>query len=173
MSSQTLPLKLFVWELHIAPISEINVIYVGDSYWKLTEDSIAPGYPRLVSQDWTGLPGILILHIFILDTLDLFLKTGLDFQVYSSFIYSSWYLSSYSSFIYSLRCLSFHYSSFIYAFWYSSLIYLFIYSLFQIKSIILMFFYIFVYIFIHLHIYLIIILSCNYSDIHPAFHVFI
>ncbi len=36
-----------------------------------------------------------------------------------------------------------------------------------------MFFYIFVYIFIHLHIYLIIILSCNYSDIHPAFHVFI
>ena len=29
----------------------------GDQYWKLTDDSIAPGYPRPVNRDWRGLPG--------------------------------------------------------------------------------------------------------------------
>ena len=28
----------------------------GDSYWKLTNDAIAPGYPKSVLQDWQGLP---------------------------------------------------------------------------------------------------------------------
>lgn len=30
--------------------------FKGRYYWKLTEDSIAKGYPRLISRDWEGLP---------------------------------------------------------------------------------------------------------------------
>lgn len=30
---------------------------LGLHYWKLTEDSIAPGYPKLISRSWPGLPG--------------------------------------------------------------------------------------------------------------------
>jgi len=30
--------------------------FKGDAYWKLTDDSIAPGYPKSVSKDWQGLP---------------------------------------------------------------------------------------------------------------------
>ena len=29
----------------------------GDLYWRLTKDSVAPGYPRKISSDWRGLPG--------------------------------------------------------------------------------------------------------------------
>ena len=28
----------------------------GSNYWKLTEDNIANGYPRKISEDWPGLP---------------------------------------------------------------------------------------------------------------------
>ena len=31
-------------------------VFKGDSYWKLTRDSVADGYPRKISQDWRGLP---------------------------------------------------------------------------------------------------------------------
>jgi len=31
-------------------------VFKGDSYWRLTDDSIAEGYPRSVSRDWDGLP---------------------------------------------------------------------------------------------------------------------
>ena len=30
--------------------------FKGGIYWKLTEDSIAPGFPRSIQQDWGGLP---------------------------------------------------------------------------------------------------------------------
>merc|ERR1711974_524336 len=30
--------------------------FKGGIYWKLTEDSIAPGYPRSIYEDWDGLP---------------------------------------------------------------------------------------------------------------------
>jgi len=33
-----------------------SYVFSGDSYWKLTRDNIAPGYPRKISQDWPGLP---------------------------------------------------------------------------------------------------------------------
>ena len=29
----------------------------GELYWRLTKDSVAPGYPRKISSDWRGLPG--------------------------------------------------------------------------------------------------------------------
>lgn len=29
----------------------------GEHYWKLTEDGVASGYPRLISGTWHGLPG--------------------------------------------------------------------------------------------------------------------
>ena len=29
----------------------------GNQYWKLTDDSLASGYPRSISRDWDGLPG--------------------------------------------------------------------------------------------------------------------
>ncbi|XP_044266341.1 matrix metalloproteinase-19-like isoform X2 [Tribolium madens] len=32
-------------------------IFKGDKYWKLTEESVAPGYPKLISNGWPGLPG--------------------------------------------------------------------------------------------------------------------
>lgn len=31
--------------------------FVGDYYWKLTDDGIASGYPRTIHSSWTGLPG--------------------------------------------------------------------------------------------------------------------
>ena len=30
--------------------------FYGDKYWKVTDTSIAPGYPRSISADWDGLP---------------------------------------------------------------------------------------------------------------------
>jgi len=32
-------------------------IFKGDKYWRLTEESIAPGYPKLISDGWPGLTG--------------------------------------------------------------------------------------------------------------------
>ncbi|XP_066258815.1 matrix metalloproteinase-14 isoform X8 [Euwallacea similis] len=32
-------------------------IFKGDLYWKLTEESIAPGYPKPISEGWPSLPG--------------------------------------------------------------------------------------------------------------------
>ncbi|XP_057652121.1 matrix metalloproteinase-14-like isoform X2 [Diorhabda carinulata] len=32
-------------------------VFKGDQYWKLTEDSIAPGYPKKISSTWAELPG--------------------------------------------------------------------------------------------------------------------
>lgn len=31
-------------------------VFKFSQYWKLTEESIAPGYPRSIAQDWDGLP---------------------------------------------------------------------------------------------------------------------
>ncbi|XP_013195413.2 matrix metalloproteinase-14 isoform X1 [Amyelois transitella] len=32
-------------------------IFKGENYWRLTEDGVASGYPRLISRAWPGLPG--------------------------------------------------------------------------------------------------------------------
>lgn len=32
-------------------------IFKGNQYWKLTEDAVAKGYPKLISKGWPGLPG--------------------------------------------------------------------------------------------------------------------
>ncbi|XP_050302465.1 matrix metalloproteinase-14 isoform X2 [Anthonomus grandis grandis] len=32
-------------------------IFKGDKYWRLTEESVAPGYPKLISEGWPGLTG--------------------------------------------------------------------------------------------------------------------
>jgi len=41
----------------IVTLSDGNTFaFKGDSYWKLTNDAIAPGYPKSVLQDWQGLP---------------------------------------------------------------------------------------------------------------------
>jgi len=34
----------------------ITYAFLGSSYWKLTETSVVPGYPRSISSDWDGLP---------------------------------------------------------------------------------------------------------------------
>ena len=31
-------------------------MFKGKNYWKLTEDSVASGYPRRIRDDWPGLP---------------------------------------------------------------------------------------------------------------------
>ena len=33
-----------------------SYIFQNTNYWKLTSDSMAPGYPRKIYQDWPGLP---------------------------------------------------------------------------------------------------------------------
>ncbi|XP_023326173.1 matrix metalloproteinase-24 [Eurytemora carolleeae] len=33
-----------------------SYVFKGQNYWKLTDTSVADGYPRLISQDWAGLP---------------------------------------------------------------------------------------------------------------------
>nr|XP_018911716.1 PREDICTED: matrix metalloproteinase-14 isoform X2 [Bemisia tabaci] len=35
----------------------VTYAFKGQHYWKLTEESIAPGYPKLISKSWIGLPG--------------------------------------------------------------------------------------------------------------------
>ncbi|XP_039295486.1 stromelysin-2 isoform X2 [Nilaparvata lugens] len=35
----------------------VTYTFKGEYYWKLTEDSIAPGYPKHISKSWPGLPG--------------------------------------------------------------------------------------------------------------------
>ncbi|CAA9999914.1 unnamed protein product [Nesidiocoris tenuis] len=35
----------------------VTYAFKGLHYWKLTEESIAPGYPKLISRSWPGLPG--------------------------------------------------------------------------------------------------------------------
>ncbi|CAB3385904.1 Hypothetical predicted protein [Cloeon dipterum] len=37
--------------------SSSTYLFKGDSYWKLTEDGVAAGYPRSISSGWPGLPG--------------------------------------------------------------------------------------------------------------------
>ncbi|KAJ8920934.1 hypothetical protein NQ315_015727, partial [Exocentrus adspersus] len=32
-------------------------VFKGDKYWRLTEESIAAGYPKPISENWPGLPG--------------------------------------------------------------------------------------------------------------------
>jgi len=34
-----------------------SYVFKGKKYWKLTETSVAAGYPRIISDDWDGLPG--------------------------------------------------------------------------------------------------------------------
>ena len=41
--------------------SGTSYVFRGDSYWKLTSDSIASGYPRKIADDWKGLPSDNIL----------------------------------------------------------------------------------------------------------------
>jgi matrix metalloproteinase-14 (membrane-inserted) len=31
-------------------------VFKGDKYWMMTDDSVAPGYPRKISDSWPGLP---------------------------------------------------------------------------------------------------------------------
>merc|ERR1719348_478109 len=35
----------------------VTYAFKGEKYWKLTETSVEPGYPRSISEDWTGMPG--------------------------------------------------------------------------------------------------------------------
>ena len=35
----------------------VTYAFLGSQYWKLTETSVEPGYPRSISSDWDGLPG--------------------------------------------------------------------------------------------------------------------
>jgi len=37
--------------------NDTTYAFRGDKYWKLTETSVASGYPRSISRDWEGLPG--------------------------------------------------------------------------------------------------------------------
>jgi len=37
--------------------NDITYAFSGNRYWKLTETSVAPGYPRDISSAWDGLPG--------------------------------------------------------------------------------------------------------------------
>lgn len=36
---------------------DITYAFKGSLYWKLTDTSVEPGYPRSISEDWSGLPG--------------------------------------------------------------------------------------------------------------------
>ena len=33
-----------------------SYVFKGEHYWMLTEGGVATGYPRIISQDWPGLP---------------------------------------------------------------------------------------------------------------------
>ncbi|XP_049802932.1 matrix metalloproteinase-24 isoform X2 [Schistocerca nitens] len=36
---------------------DTHYVFKGDLYWKLTDDGVAAGYPRKISDSWQGLPG--------------------------------------------------------------------------------------------------------------------
>ena len=35
----------------------ISYVFIGEDYWMLNDDSLAPGYPKKIADDWPGLPG--------------------------------------------------------------------------------------------------------------------
>lgn len=35
---------------------ENTYVFKGDKYWRLTDDGMAPGYPKTISKSWPGLP---------------------------------------------------------------------------------------------------------------------
>jgi matrix metalloproteinase-14 (membrane-inserted) len=39
--------------------TRVTYAFLGGLYWRLTETSVEPGYPRSISADWDGLPGSL------------------------------------------------------------------------------------------------------------------
>lgn len=38
-------------------VTDDLLVLAGQHYWKLTEESIAAGYPQRISKSWPGLPG--------------------------------------------------------------------------------------------------------------------
>ena len=38
-----------------------SYVFKGENFWKLTDDSIAPGYPKRIVDVWEGLPGLIII----------------------------------------------------------------------------------------------------------------
>ena len=41
----------------IVTVKDTNTyVFKGSKYWKLTDDGVAPGFPRSISSDWDGLP---------------------------------------------------------------------------------------------------------------------
>lgn len=51
-------------------------VFKGDYYWHLLEDGIADGYPRRISDDWSGLPGNLDAALTWTDGKTFFFKKG-------------------------------------------------------------------------------------------------
>jgi matrix metalloproteinase-14 (membrane-inserted) len=37
--------------------NKVTYVFQGNKYWKLTDTSVEPGYPRPISEGWNGLPG--------------------------------------------------------------------------------------------------------------------
>eukprot|EP00092_Neocalanus_flemingeri_P005687 GFUD01006126.1.p1 GENE.GFUD01006126.1~~GFUD01006126.1.p1 ORF type:complete len:529 (+),score=114.73 GFUD01006126.1:188-1774(+) len=40
----------------VTTFAGVTFAFLGSQYWKLTDTAVEPGYPRLISQGWTGLP---------------------------------------------------------------------------------------------------------------------
>lgn len=53
-------------------------VFVGAKYYKLTENAISEGYPKLISEGWPGLPG----NLPILRLLDSIKSTTFYYRAY-------------------------------------------------------------------------------------------
>ena len=61
----------------IITMADGTYAFRGEKYWKLTEDALAPGYPKRIAEHWEGLPGNDIAVLIInLETIH-HLQTGL------------------------------------------------------------------------------------------------
>jgi len=58
-------------------------VFQGDQYWRLTEDSVAEGYPRSITSDWAGLPTNIDAAFTWQDTRSTYIFKG---EVYWKFI---------------------------------------------------------------------------------------
>lgn len=43
-------------------------VFKGNNYYRLTDDAVSEGYPKLISEGWPGLPGRFEFEKFVSDT---------------------------------------------------------------------------------------------------------
>ena len=61
---------------------ENTYVFKGDKYWRLTDDGMAPGYPKTISKSWPGLPSNIDAAFTYKNGKTYFFKVGCPENIY-------------------------------------------------------------------------------------------